>query len=94
MKISFYLVVGANRSVRTVKTKPRLEWDEIAVFCTLSLPDALFKKPSLSAEIVIPDSAAVPSEIPADVQENIREAIETVSGMEVNLVISNKEPQA
>jgi hypothetical protein len=31
MNVSFYLVVNSNGTVRTVKNKPALEWNEIAI---------------------------------------------------------------
>lgn len=91
MKISFFLVVSKGGSVRTLKSYRSLNWDEIAIEQTLELPEALFSKPALSAHVKIPDSAAVSREISAEVAEDARLAIETVTGMEVRLTVATAE---
>lgn len=85
MRTNFYLVVNSNGTVQAKKMRPKLAQNEISMFINLVLPQALFQKPQLSAELTIPDSAAIPQEITAEVQENVREAIEQASGMHVTL---------
>jgi hypothetical protein len=91
MKISFYLIVNSKGTVKTTKNRPGLNWDEISMKVNLELPAGLFQKPQLSADIKIPDEAATPTEITADVVENVRQAIEQASGMEVKLTIAQTE---
>lgn len=91
MKISFYLIVNSKGSVKTTKGRPGLDWDEISMKVNLELPNALFSKPQLSADIKIPDEAASPTELNADVIENVRQAIEQAAGMEVRLSITPTE---
>lgn len=91
MKVQGYLVVNSKGSMRVMKTKPGLGWNEISIAINLELPDALFKKPSLHAEIKIPDSAASPSEVTAEITDNIKAAIEQAAGMEVRLTIVEPE---
>ena len=85
MKLKFYLTVNSRGSVKTTKTKPALDWDEIAINCNLELPDALFKKPSMEATIIIPDEAALPQIITAETANNIKEAIEQAAGINVRI---------
>lgn len=91
MKITFHLIVGANGSTKTVKSKPRLGHNEIAIAMNLTLPDMLFKKPMLSADVVIPDKAAVPANISAEVANNIKESIQAVTGLDVKIQVFNPE---
>jgi hypothetical protein len=55
------------------------------------LPNALFQKPALEATVVIPESAAMPQQLEADVIANVKEAIETASGLEVKLRVISEE---
>lgn len=91
MIIKFYLVVNSNGSVKAVKNKPALAWNEVSIAQTLQLPNALFQKPSLEATVIIPDSAAMPQQIEADVVENAREAIEQATGLEVRITVEQNE---
>lgn len=91
MKITFYLVVNRNGTVKTYKNRPGLSWDEIAIRQNLTLPDALFQKPQLEATVIIPDEAALPTLIDAEVVVNVKEAIEQASGMEVRLSVISAE---
>lgn len=82
MKIKGFLIVGANGSMRVTKKRPSLDWDDIAIALDLEIPDQIFRKPHLSAEITIPDEAAMPSVIDATVSENVRDAIQQATGLE------------
>lgn len=85
MVVKFFLVVNSNGTTRTCKTPPDLKYNEIAIGCNLSLPNALFQKPQLSASIIVPDAAVMSEPLAADVQQNVKEAIRQATGMEVRL---------
>lgn len=85
MKTTFYLTVKRTGTVKTTKGRPGLDWDEVAIQMNITLPDALFKKPQLQAEVTIPDEAAIPQLISAETISNVKEAIEQASGMEVKI---------
>ncbi len=85
MDIKFYLIIKSSGSVRTTKNKPDLNYDEISMAMNVNVPNQLFKKPSLTASITIPDEAATPPTIEASVLDNVKEAIQAASGMEVKL---------
>lgn len=87
MKTQFYLVIGKGGSVAAKKNKPSLSFDEIAIAMNLELPDALFKKPALEATVTIPAEAALPQNIEADVVANVKEAIQTSTGLEVRISV-------
>lgn len=90
MKVNFYLVVNRNGTIRTCKNTPNLAIGEIAIKQNLTLPDLLFRKPHLEATVVIPDDAAVPHTIDAEVQMNVREAIQQATGLQVRLTIADQ----
>lgn len=91
MKTQFYLTVNNRGTVKATKNRPNLGFDEVAVEMNLTLPNALFTKPQLVASIVVPDSAAAPKEVSVETADNIRDAIESVAGMEVRLEIVRSE---
>lgn len=85
MKLKFYLIANSRGGIKTTKSKPDLNWNEVAISCNLELPDALFKKPSMEATIIIPDEAALPQIITAETANNIKEAIEQAAGINVRI---------
>lgn len=91
MITKFYLVVNSNGTAKVVKNQPGLNWNEVAIFVNLELPNQLFQKPQLSAQIKIADSQVAPTEIAVDMQNNIKEAIEQATGFEVRLSIENPD---
>ena len=88
MRLKAYLTVGRNGSLKITKGKPGLSWDQISIAIDLEVPIQLFKRPQLSASIVIPEEASITREITAEVIDNIESAIETHSGLKVKLSIS------
>ena len=87
MKVPFYLIITERGSTRTTKHKPSLYTNEIAIFINLDIPVGLFKKPSIVAEIKIPDEAVRNDAINADITDNIKEAIEKSTGLPITLKI-------
>lgn len=92
MKVKKWLTVNNNGVCRLTKGKPGLEWNEVAILLEVNLPDALFNKPRLEAKITVPDEAAVSGIIESAVTENVKEAIEQVTGLtfSVNVVQPDK----
>lgn len=91
MKTQFYLVVNDNGTVKTTKNRPNLNWNEVSIQTSLTLPDMLFRKPHLQATIVVSDEAAAPKEISVETADNIQSAIEEATGLEVRLTIENPD---
>lgn len=86
MKVSCYLVVKPY-GVRMTKNKPNLVGNEVPVFVTLDVPDALFRTPQLRAVVTIPPNSVTSSTITAEVQDNVAKAIKAATGMEVRLSV-------
>jgi len=93
MKVPFYLTVSKGGSVRVTKQCPGLRWDEITVQVTLELPDAVFQRPSLQAEITIPKEAIVSTPIKADVKDNIQNVIKQVTGLDFSITVQEHDQE-
>lgn len=91
MNVKFHLVINSRGSVRTCKNKPDTRADEIAVAVNMNVPNELFKKPVIEAKIEIPKDAVASRTIEADTQQAIKESIESISGLTVELAIKNPE---
>lgn len=88
MNFSKYLVVkkisNYKASARITDKKPSLHPDEIAIYLTISVPDALFQRPALKADIKI-DEKVVPSQISAEVIDNIQKVINEHIDMKIEI---------
>lgn len=93
MVIRPFLIVNSRGTCRVTKTQPALQWDEISIQLELDLPYQLFKKPSLSASITVPQDAVQAPVIAAEVIENIEAAIKQHSGVSVRLVVTSDEEE-
>lgn len=91
MKIKAFLVVNDRGGLRVVKTFPHLDFDEVAVQLNLELPDELFRKPTMVADLVIPKDAVQRPNINVEVTESIAEAIRSATGVEVRISVPDPE---
>lgn len=87
MKVSNWLVINRN-GVKTVrKSKPSLEFDEIAVKLNIEIPNELFQRPTIEASVKVvdvPNNAYEPDVIIDDIRD-----IEQRIGAKVNLTVSH-----
>lgn len=83
--VHFHLVVTQNGSVRVVKNKPNLGWDEVAIQATLSIPKKVFERPQFTAELSVPETALASTEIPVEVLDNLQNVLQQQTGYEVKL---------
>lgn len=87
MKVSNWLVIDKNGIKATRKTKPGLDWDEIAVKINLEVPDELFRRPTIEATVRVqdvPNNAYQPELIIDSVKE-----IEQQTGAKINFTVSH-----
>ncbi len=101
VNIDFYAVVKASfrdynnsldgkPSVRACKNKPTLEFNEVPILISLSIPKAMFLRPQLQAKITLPEQD-INKEISVEIQSDIAKAIEQVIGMSVTLNVENTQ---
>lgn len=87
MKVSNWLVIDKNGVKSTRKTKPSLDWDEIAVKINLDIPDEIFKRPTIEATVKVtdvPNTAYEPELIINSVKD-----IEQQTGAKINFTVSH-----
>lgn len=92
MKTSFWLITNKGGSIRTVKNRPGLQWNELAVQVNLEVPDELFKRPTASASIKIKDGEVPNLNIEADTVNDIQEILKR-EGIDINLTIVPPEEE-
>jgi hypothetical protein len=92
-KQTFFLAMspcGSQRlSARIAKSMPGLKRDEIALALTIELPDALFKKPQLTASVVVPESSVKGPVLDANVVDNIQSVISRQLGVDLKISLVN-----
>lgn len=76
------------------KSSPALASNEVAVKVSIELPDEIFDKPSLQANIVVPASAVSKPVINAGVIDNVQEIIKQNTGFDVRLEVVSSEAEA
>lgn len=91
MKINCYLVINSGGSVRVVKQTPSLNWNEISMKLQVSVPDKLFERPFLQAEIEIPESVVPNSPLNAEVVDNVQNAIREATNLEFNIKVVEED---
>lgn len=84
MKVNFWLITKSNGSIRTVKNRPSMDWDEVAIKVNLDIPNEMFQRPTLSASIKIDHAPKL--EIEAETVNNIQEVLKH-EGIDVKLTI-------
>ncbi len=89
-----YIVVAPARQLckditfrRMTKNVPSTDADEIAIKINVTVPAALFNKPTISIVAQIPDDTAIAQEISAEVLDNIREVAEQCIGGRVEVQV-------
>lgn len=91
MKIKQWLAISKSGITKVRKTKPDLDWNEIAVAIQLEIPDELFNRPIIDARLEIKD---VPrNAFNPEIVVNTKELIEQQTGAKINFTVvhENKE---
>ena len=94
MKTRHWITVRRNGSARLTKRKPEIDADEVSIQLALSLPDELFTKPQLQAEITVPTEVVRKEVIDASITDNVQEAIHQATGLSFAVsVVPDGEPE-
>jgi hypothetical protein len=97
MKQAFYLCFRKKRRgwgqlhVRATDGLPNLESGEVSIRITADLPDVLFQKPMLEAEIKVPADEVGPTTIQAGVVDNIESIIRQNLGVDLKITIEENK---
>ena len=87
MKVPLYLIISNHGSVRVNRQKPSLRGNEVSVYLNLNIPDQIFEKPYLQAEITIPEEAVTKTPINAEIKDNVAKAIEQATGLNFSITV-------
>lgn len=85
LRVAPWLVIAADGATRLSKATPALAPNEIAMRLNLTVPRAVFRKPSLEATINLPASIGAPDKIDAAVVGNIKAAVQQATGLELSI---------
>lgn len=97
MKISQYIIVKKGGGYypkytsRMTVGSPALQSNEVAVKVSIEMPDEIFDKPSLVAELKVPKEAVSQPVISAEVIDNVQDIIKQNTGFEVKLEVVEKD---
>jgi hypothetical protein len=73
--------------MRMTSKSPALKSDEVAIAINLELPDALFTRPQLQAQITIPKEAVSKPVIDAAITDNIEQAVKAATGFDLKITV-------
>jgi hypothetical protein len=80
-------------SVRLTVGKPRLDAQEVAILLNINLPNELFKKPQLEANIRVPEENVNRPVINAEVLGNIEQHLKQTLGVELSISLIQPEDE-
>jgi len=89
MQMTRYLVVGYKKwgkgNAKLSAKSPSLKAHEIAIKLNLNIPDDLFLKPALEADIIIPKESVVAGKIDTEIIEDIKKTVEEGLGIHMHV---------
>lgn len=81
-----YLTVSRNGRIRFSKGHPNLNWNEITIAIQLDVPNKLFERPMIQAQIKV-DESIIPKEQPVQLILNTKELIEESTGAKIEFSV-------
>jgi len=91
MKTTGWLTINNRGAMKLTKNQPGLDWNEVSVKLDVDLPNELFNRPRLQASIKIPSEAVGPDVINSTVVEDCKDAIKSVTGLEMKITVIKEE---
>lgn len=82
VKETFWMAISRKGSVTVRKSRPNLNWDEIAMRVYLEIPDELFRRPHIEAELRVKDIPNVAFK--PELIINTKELIEQQTGAKID----------
>lgn len=78
---------GYSATVRIVERVPTLQGNEFSLRLRLDIPDAIFERPQLSAELAVPSTSVQEIKITPDVTKKIESIIKESTGLTMNVSV-------
>ena len=92
MKINNWLTINNKGCTRLTKSKPSTSWNEISMKLNIELPDLIFNRPALEANITLHGDFTNKQDI--EIKNNLKEIIEYNENMHlisVNVIKDEEE---
>lgn len=89
MKIKGYLVINNKGSCRFVKNKVGVGWNEVLMGLSIEIPDSVFKRPVLEANIKI--DGELNHKFNYELREDIQDVLETMPNVHLLNINVQKE---
>ncbi len=87
MKVDKYLIINSRGGIAVRERTPRLGGNEIGLRLVIDIPQKLFERPTLVAEMKIPESAVPKSSITPAITDNVEKLIKEATGLEMRVSI-------
>ena len=88
MITNLYLIISKTGRTRIVKTRQNdLRIDEVCLKLNLNIPNIMFEKPQLQANITVDEKSCQPTNITPEIIIKTRELIEQTMGMKIDLKV-------
>jgi len=92
MKVNAWLTINNRGSTRLTKSKPNLDWNEVTMYLNVELPDSLFKRPQIQANIKI--DGELNYEFDYELNKKLEDALETLPNIHLlNVNVQKEEPK-
>jgi len=89
MNMTRYLIVGYKKwgkgNAKLSAKSPSLKAHEISIKLNLDIPDDLFLKPALEADIIIPKESVVAGKIDTEIIDDIKKTVEDGLGIHMHV---------
>lgn len=93
MKVRKFLVVSKNGTAKITANKPKLATNEIAIQLNINIPDQLFTKPTLVADINVDEKLATQELISAEVIDNAKQLLSEALGLELRISVVEEDKE-
>lgn len=87
MTIDKFLIINSRGTITIREREPRLAGDEIALRLKLWVPNEMFKRPILLAEMSIPNEAIPKGTVTPEIATNVEKLIKEATGLTMNVSI-------
>ena len=91
MIVQKYLIITSRGNISIREREPRLGANEIALRVALEVPDAIFRRPILRADLKVPREAVPGVAITPEIATNVEQLIKQATGLE--MVVSIVAPE-
>jgi len=90
MKIQNWLTINNRGSTRITKSKPNIQWNEVSMKLNIEIPNSLFERPLLTANIKI--DGEINHEFNYEMNKKIEDVLETLPEVHLlNISVESKE---